>query len=48
MRRPGGPVVSVLTYYSNDPSSNPAEANSFFCKMLFEMNENKQKELAHF
>ena len=29
-----GEVVSVLTYYPNDPSSNPARAYSFFCKMF--------------
>ena len=26
----GGQVVSVLTFHSDDPSSNPAEAYSFF------------------
>ena len=31
--RGGGQVVSVLAFYSNDPSSNPAEAYSFSCKM---------------
>ena len=29
----GGYVVSLLPFYSNNPSSNPAEAYSFFCKM---------------
>ena len=29
--RGGGQVVSVLTSYSDNPSSNPAEAYSFFC-----------------
>ena len=39
--RGGGQVVSVLTFYSNDLSSNPAEVYSFFCKMfLFEKNKN--------
>ena len=33
MGRGGGQVVSVLDFYSNDPSSNPAEAYSFFCKI---------------
>ena len=28
----------------DDPSSNPADAYSFFCKFVFEKNENKQKE----
>ena len=37
-----GLMVSVFTLYSDDPSSNPAKANTFFCKM-FEKNENKQK-----
>ena len=42
--RGGGQVVIVLAFYSDDPSSNPAEAYSFFCKIVFEKNENKQKE----
>ena len=29
--------------YSVDPSSNPAEAYSFICKIVFEKNENKQE-----
>ena len=29
----GGLVVRVLAFYSDDPSSNPTEAYSFFCKM---------------
>ena len=29
----GGQVVSVLALYSTDPSSNPAEAYSFFSKI---------------
>ena len=37
-------MVSVLAFYSEDPSSNPAEAYSFFCNVVFEKNENKQKE----
>ena len=40
----GGQVVSVLAFYSDDPSSNPAEAYSFCVKFVFEKNENKQKE----
>ena len=40
----GGQVVSVLAFFSDDPSSNPAEAYSFFCKIVFEKSENKQKE----
>ena len=31
--RGGGQVVSMLAFYSNDLSSNPAEAYSFFCKI---------------
>ena len=44
----GGQVDIVLAYYSNDPSSNPAEAYSFF--FLFVKNENKQNRpgMAHF
>ena len=43
--RGGGQVVSVLTFYSDDPSLNPAEAYSFFLlKCVLEKNENKQKE----
>ena len=40
----GGQVVSLLAFYSNDPSSNPAKVYSFFCNIVFEKNENKQKE----
>ena len=38
----GGQVVSLLAFYSDDPSPNPAEVYSFYSK-LFEKNENKQK-----
>ena len=41
--RGGGQVVSVLAFYSDYQSSNPAEAYIFFCKIVFEKNENKQK-----
>ena len=44
MGRGGGQVVSVLSFYSDDPSSNPAEAYIFTAKFVFEKNENKQKE----
>ena len=37
-------MVSELTFYSDDPSSNPADAKSFSVKSVFEKNENKQKE----
>ena len=29
----GGQMVSVLTFYSDNPSSNPADAYSFFCEI---------------
>ena len=42
--RGGGQVVSMLAYYSDVPSSNPADAYRFFpVKFVFEKNENKQK-----
>ena len=37
-------MVSVLAFYSDDPSSNPTEAYSFSVKFVFEKNKNKQKE----
>ena len=37
-------MVSVLAFYSNDPSANPAEVCSFCCNIVFEKNENKQKD----
>ena len=40
----GGLVVSVLAFYSDDPSLIPAEVYNFFCKIVAEKNENKQKE----
>ena len=44
MGRGGGQVVSVLAFYSVDPSSNPTVAYSFSVKFVVEKNENKQKE----
>ena len=44
MGRGGNQVVSTLAFYSDDPSLNPAEVYSFFCNIVFEKNENKQKE----
>ena len=41
--RGGGQVVSVLAFYSHDPSSNPAAIYSFSLKFVFEKNENNQK-----
>ena len=32
--RSGGQVVSVLAFYSDKPSSNPAEVNNCFVKVL--------------
>ena len=32
--RGGGQVVRVLAFYSDNSSSNPAEAYSFFCEIL--------------
>ena len=36
-------MVSMLAFYSNDPSSNPAEVYSFFFKFVLEKNKDKQK-----
>ena len=33
----GGQVVSILVFYSYDPSLYPTEAYSFFCKMLLDI-----------
>ena len=48
-RNGGGQVVSVLAFYSDDPSVNPAEAYSFFCWIYVCKEKNKQNEtkLAH-
>ena len=40
----GGRVIIVHTFYSNDRSSNLAEASRFFVKFVLEMSKNKQKE----
>ena len=37
-------MVSMLAFYSDDPSSIPAEVYNFFCKIVVEKNKNKQKE----
>ena len=37
-------MVSVLAFFSNGPSTNPAEVYSFSVKFVFEKNENKKKE----
>ena len=41
--RGGAQVVTVVAFFSDDPSSNPPEAFSFFCNIVFEKNEHKQK-----
>ena len=38
----GGRVIIVHTFYSNDRSSNLAEASRFFVKFVLEMSKNKQ------
>ena len=35
MGRGGDRVVCVLAFYSDNPSSNPADAHSFFVKFVF-------------
>ena len=46
----GGQVVSVLAFYSDDPSSNPAEVYNFSVKLLLKRTKINKKEagLAHF
>ena len=39
MSRGGGQVVSVLAFYSDDPSLNPGDDYSFSVKFVFEKNE---------
>jgi len=34
----------VLAFYSDDPSSIPAEVYNFFCKIVVEKNKDKQKQ----
>ena len=36
-------MVSVLAFYSDDPSLSPAEAYSFTVKFVFKKTENEQK-----
>ena len=50
MGRCCGYVVSVLAFYSHNPSLNPAEACSFSVKFVFEKNEiiKKRPGLPHF
>ena len=42
--RGGGQVVSVITFNSDDPSLNPAEAYSFFVKFVFEKERKETKK----
>ena len=37
-------MVSVLFFYSENPSLNPTEAYIFSCKMLFDINKNIQEK----
>ena len=50
MGRGGGQVVTVHAFYSDNPSSNPADVYSFSVKYVFEKNENYQNQngFAHF
>ena len=43
MGRGGGYMVSMIAFYSNDPSSNPVGVFSFYSLKLLEKNKNKQK-----
>ena len=40
----GGQMVSVLGFYSDDPSFNPAEPYSFFCKICVWKEQKNKKE----
>ena len=40
----GGQVVSVLAFYSDDPSSNPAEVYNFSVKLLLKRTKINKKE----
>ena len=46
----GGQVVSVLAFYSNDLSSNPAEVYNFSVKLHWKRTKinKKRPQLAHF
>ena len=47
--RGGGQVVSVLTFNSDNPSSNPTEAYNFFSKIcVCKDRKLKRPRLAHF
>ena len=40
-------MVSILTYFSDDPSSNPADSGVFIAVKLFEKNKDKLKRGRH-
>ena len=37
-------MVSVLDFYSDDPSLNPAEVDNLFLLIVVEKNDNNKKE----
>ena len=37
-------MVGMFAFYSDDPSSNPAEEYSYSVKFVFEKNENRLKK----
>ena len=44
MGRGGGQVVSVLAFYSDDPSLNPADVYNFSVKLLLKRMKINKKE----
>ena len=44
MGRGGGQVFSVLAFYSDDPSSNPAEVYNFSVKLILKRMKINKKE----
>ena len=44
MGRGGGQVFSVLAFYSDDPSSNPAEVYNFSVKLILKRTKINKKE----
>ena len=44
MGRGGGQVVSVLAFFSDDPSSNPSEVYNFSVKLLLKTTKINKKE----
>ena len=47
----GGKMVSMLTIYSDDPSSNPVEVNSFYsvnCLKITKINKNEAGDVPIF